>query len=575
MPKAAINDLVNQWLREELDRDLVIRSGLNDALRADAIERGVMPSLHHSAVIAGSADADLERMIEMWETQDWQSVQRHVAPDIAGLGVVDDRGTAPYIKLAKAMFTAMAHLKQAQIDRSAGQYVHHVDVDLTDYAGESVDVADGAASQARAVTSTETELTPAVAMPTSAAAPLPAETSKLPGSASSSPAVTGSSSAGHISRGSSTASLVLAAEDITLADARLRYMAQLRSRGGLGIKAISTHDTVTELLEEVLGAKLPMTLVKSAHLGLWKDVVLALPSRRNKVAPGLGYEEAMELAAGDTLPKIDNSTVKSKYVSPMKQFFRWAKETGLIASDPSESINHRALKRPGKRRNPFNGDDLRKIFSSPLYTGCKSDDRLTDPGDYRVRDHRFWMPLVALYTGARLGEICQLQLKDVAPRDGIWCFDINDEGEKSVKSEASKRLTPVHPELIKLGLIEYVEQRKAAGGAALWPGVRKSAAGIPSDLESKRLNRLLGLILGEEYRRDRLLSFHSFRGTMIDAMREAAISEDVRHAIVGHEGVHVEQKHYGEGYKPKALVSAISKVSYPIDLSALFVTTAA
>lgn len=527
MPRVEIVALVNRWLQEQLDDDLEARPQPHENIQAEARRRRMPVSLHHSDVIAGSAQNDLDAMTKVWSEQDWDAVQRLVAPDIAGLGVVNERGTAPFIKMAEAMFTAMARLKEAQIARSAGETINRIDLDLSKFVDETVDVGDG-----------DGEPRPPASEP---AVPLVQPELQL--------------------------------DHVTLAAAREQYMAQIRARGGLGIKAVATHNTVTALLEEVLGGHVQMSAVSPSQLGNWKQIVLALPQRRNKVAPGLAYADAIALAKEKALPKIDNSTVKSKYVVPMKQFFRWAKETGLITSDPSAGINHRVPKRQGKKRNPFNDDELRVIFGSALYTGCKSSSRITTPGTFQVRDHRFWMPLVALYTGARLGEICQLELKDVVLRDSIWCFDINDERGKSVKTEASKRLTPIHSGIIKLGFLDYVEERRAAGGSALWPDVRKSAAGIPSDLESKRLNRLLDLILGEEYRRDRLLCFHSFRHTMIDAMRTAGISPDVRHAIVGHEGEHVEQKHYGEGYKPKALATAVEKVSYPIDLSALYVAS--
>ena len=75
-----------------------------------------------------------------------------------------------------------------------------------------------------------------------------------------------------------------------------------------------------------------------------------------------------------------------------------------------------------------------------------------------VHDFRYWIIRLGYYTGARLNEICQIYKTDIRNIDGIWCLDINDEGNKSVKDKrtkkkkASVRLVPLHPVLIETGV---------------------------------------------------------------------------------------------------------------------------
>jgi hypothetical protein len=60
--------------------------------------------------------------------------------------------------------------------------------------------------------------------------------------------------------------------------------------------------------------------------------------------------------------------------------------------------------------------------------GCASETRIYDAGPYRIRDHRFWLPLLALFSGARLGELCQLSVDDVREIEGVWCLEITPGG---------------------------------------------------------------------------------------------------------------------------------------------------
>ena len=46
---------------------------------------------------------------------------------------------------------------------------------------------------------------------------------------------------------------------------------------------------------------------------------------------------------------------------------------------------------------------------------------------------------------------------DVRREGEIWVIDINAHGDKRLKTESSARLVPIHPQLIGLGWLDYVE----------------------------------------------------------------------------------------------------------------------
>lgn len=88
------------------------------------------------------------------------------------------------------------------------------------------------------------------------------------------------------------------------------------------------------------------------------------------------------------------------------------------------------------------------------------------PYTKRDRGWRFWLPLLMLLTGARPNEICQLHTDDLKrTKAGTWYLDViegEDDDRKTLKTDASRRRIPLHPELIKIGFVAFVQQRRRA-----------------------------------------------------------------------------------------------------------------
>ena len=61
---------------------------------------------------------------------------------------------------------------------------------------------------------------------------------------------------------------------------------------------------------------------------------------------------------------------------------------------------------------------------------------------------RFWVPLIALFSGMRMNEICQLDVSDIRCVDGVDCFVITSRSngggaDKKVKTSTSERFVPI------------------------------------------------------------------------------------------------------------------------------------
>jgi integrase len=225
---------------------------------------------------------------------------------------------------------------------------------------------------------------------------------------------------------------------------------------------------------------------------------------------------------------------------------------------------HNPAKEEGSRL-PYDGDDLRAIFSSPIF---RNEARPHGGAGEAAK----WLPLIGLFTGARLEEIGQALTSDVRQEDGIDYLDINTldrRAEKRVKNRSSRRKLPLHPELIRCGLLAYVEERRQAGDERLFPALRPSVTGQMTGNWSKwwaRYTDDLGIS-------DDRKVFHSFRHSFKDACRAAQIEEELHDALTGHTSASVGRR-YGNGVPLEVLAAAVAKVSYKgLDLSHLHIAS--
>jgi len=86
------------------------------------------------------------------------------------------------------------------------------------------------------------------------------------------------------------------------------------------------------------------------------------------------------------------------------------------------------------KRQPFSAQELVSPFGDNEFQTRKFDN-----------PYAYWLMPLGLLTGARLGELCQLYLKDFVEHNGVPCIEISDEEEgQRVKNQNAKRLVPIH-----------------------------------------------------------------------------------------------------------------------------------
>ncbi|TAU80454.1 hypothetical protein ELI41_29550 (plasmid) [Rhizobium leguminosarum] len=129
--------------------------------------------------------------------------------------------------------------------------------------------------------------------------------------------------------------------------------------------------------------------------------------------------------------------------------------------------------------------------------------------------------------------------------------------ERDLKTENSERIIPIHPELIRLGLLQRVAKLKQDGIVRLFDDLPGDDKDHISDLFSKRFAYHLKTLKMH----GNGLTFHSTRHTFRDALREAGLPHDATVALGGWSPKTVDER-YGDGMRPQTLVKWMSEVNY-------------
>jgi integrase len=219
------------------------------------------------------------------------------------------------------------------------------------------------------------------------------------------------------------------------------------------------------------------------------------------------------------------------YVSNVAQVFAFLVQQGHLTDNPVKGVmvmkqrDKSQRKADGHEWEAFDLTQLKAIFA-PAHLA-----KMT-------KVHQRWATVLGLYSGARVGEIAQIFLRDIVEEQGIWCIRLTVESDgQSIKTEGSKRLVPLHPDILELGFLDYVQTRKNAGDERLFPEVNLNGnAGKGASVSSSftyHLNRS-GVEI-KPRRQNGRIGFHSLRKTVIQALQGTAVSDERRRAFVGHE----------------------------------------
>jgi integrase len=342
------------------------------------------------------------------------------------------------------------------------------------------------------------------------------------------------------------APLAVADIGITLQQGIDDYVAENKRAGSWRSATFEKKEANLALLTEYFGPDRPIGEIAKRDAQDIKRVLLELPANRHKMPQTrtLALREATEVAG---LDKITAVTVNG-YISTFQSFFEWAMKNGHV------EVNLFAGTRVGKsnskglpKRQAYKPDALKAVYREVTENGL---------GLVKAESNK-WATLIAMFTGARLNEVCQLEVADIQQQDGIWFFHLIDEGDsnKKFKSAAALRKVPVHDELMRLGLLEYRSRMEAKGKSRMFPDYRFCAKNGYGRTLGRWFNGTLTPALGIKSSGH---VFHGLRHTMVTRLAQAGVAEPIYQSIVGHERQGVTQQVYmREGYTLAQLKAAI------------------
>lgn len=292
-----------------------------------------------------------------------------------------------------------------------------------------------------------------------------------------------------------------------------------------------TADLLLEFRQQLTTMPDNMTMARKRH----GDVSLA---RMIELVATNGEARASEHNVGLTMQRIAT-------------LLKWAVQHDIITKNPADRLVKRSrnMKKASKARLRFSDADLEQLFNFEWFKTGRGRRADSTGMHHSFKPFHYWMPLLAYYTGARCGELCQLHLSDIMQTaDGLpfinitTDMDANDSGHpdesmgpKSLKNLDSEREMPLHPELVRLGLLDYVDRLRAEGFRRLFPELKywpKGDKRYTADVIKKFSEQKVSLDLGSDADRK---AFHSYRHTFSDSIcrTREKLFEDVQ-LLMGH-----------------------------------------
>ena len=284
------------------------------------------------------------------------------------------------------------------------------------------------------------------------------------------------------------------------------------------------------------------TITRDDALG-FMNILSKLPPnmKKKKQFAKLSISTAAAKNKGPTLsPKSVNMALND-----ISSFYIWCVRCEYTSKNPFEGLSVKELSQAITQRLPWPIDELQQLFADDLFhrQSC-------EPSEY-------FLPLLGLYTGARLNELCQLLTTDLHEIADIWVIHINnDDVDKSIKTEDSRRYVPLHPELIRLNFVEYVKRLKPG---QVFPNL-DYADGLHSGKYSKRFGTVRKRAKIEES------DYHSFRHSVTAELEKLNIREHLVSALLGHKHKQITFGRYGEPKHVRRLYRIISRLTFPIDV---------
>ncbi len=322
-------------------------------------------------------------------------------------------------------------------------------------------------------------------------------------------------------------------DDITLVEA-YRLFINAKKANDSANASIAAYELAVITFVDIMCAltqnpKLTVGAIQSAQVRKYVELMSIMPMRpkQNGITDNMSVIQVIKLVDGKSkadvealgLKCLSSKTIGNRFTT-VREFLKYIGTQQYpikLGLGDIVKFTGKAAKKGSAGRRGFNVNELKQLFESESYQRCM----FRRPCDY-------WLPLLALFTGARQGELVQLYVEDIYQENGMWVININDKDDKRLKSPDAARVVPLHPTLVKVDFITYLNKCKAAEQIKLFPDeVRNSRDQFAYSKRFSSYRKKCGVV-------DSQVDFHAFRHTVSGILIGKGVVEGIVNDIVGH-----------------------------------------
>lgn len=400
-----------------------------------------------------------------------------------------------------------------------------------------------------------------------------------------------------------TVGKLLGGKEIITINSLCKKFLQSKEEGRRSASTLKNIRTATRIAREFFGGNTPISDLTYEDGKNFVRFLKTIPKNSGKRYPNTTVVRAAKQEARKQTPIVISKKTAEMHYDYASEMFKSVQQ--LFES----GVNH-VSPLLEKYKELIPDDPVRVDFSNKMYTGKEITRLFTSKeflnssgGPWKKGSNassRYWIPFLCLFHGMRLSEAAQLYVSNIKQESRITYMEVTDYGDenkgvvsksKRVKTRSSVRNVALHPEMVKLGFLDFVEKRrnesKGQKNVALFKEIDINPnSELPvSNAVSKWFARIRTKIFGKpDFPGDRgLHSFrHGFRAAADKRVGETLqplVARDLVDAICGWTGKGgVNNSNSGDlygtgktGHPIKDLHQAICKIEFPgANLSSLY-----
>jgi len=326
-----------------------------------------------------------------------------------------------------------------------------------------------------------------------------------------------------------------------------------RLLSGFSPKSTRELESTIDDLIEIIG-DIPILKVTPNNARDFKKIISSLPKYRNQSPRyrGLTIKQILSLDGVEGQePKNIN-----KLIYRVRVFFKWLKNnySEYVPQNHFDGLSIQE-KKFDKPRDIFTNKELHKIFDTTPFLN----NTIRNP-HRRNKLASYFVPIIAIHTGMRLEEICQLRLEDVYKEGTVDIIRVTISKETKLKTVTSQRIVPIHENLKRVGFLEYCNYMKKQKKERVFWDLTKSRDGYGRNIGRYFMEYLRKVGVYEFQSK----VFHSFRHTFITTLLQNGVREEVVNGLCGHKQKTMSTTIYFKGGFPPDLLyeEGISKLNF-------------